>query len=307
MGLKTVVLGTAGTFPTAQRNTTAIFAKSNYASFLLDAGEGFQSRLLQCNLDFSLDFIVITHFHTDHFNGLIPYLNTLNAMNRVTPLKIYSPDSNYLLRIMNAIKKDFCAKLSYSIEWVTIIPDIQYLHNNLSLEFFKVAHTVETYGVLIESTNNTTYNKQKLSAWGTPDLVKELFRTGCAIKEGIQYQLDQFISCTKPIFRVVYSGDTTINSAVWDKLTDDTLLFHECTHYYATDQGESTKRGHTHYKHLVDKKIKGPTILMHLGSKITEDLIKRIKTPPNYYFARDKLVINQNIKTNLLTMEWPVI
>lgn len=305
MGLKTVVLGTAGTFPTAQRNTTAIFAKSQYASFLLDAGEGFQSRLLQCNLDFSLDFIVITHFHTDHFNGLIPYLHTLNAMNRVTPLKIYSPDTNYLLRIMNAIKKDFCSKLSYPIEWVNIIPGIQYLHNNLSLEFFKVAHTVETYGVLIESTNNTTYNKQELSAWGTQDQVKELFCNGSAIKDGLEVQLEQFIACTKPVFRVVYSGDTTINSGLWDKLTDDTLLFHECTHYYASDQAESIKRGHTHYKHLISKKSKCTVVLMHLGSKITPELIKRIKKPSNYHFATDRLVINQNIKTNQLTMEWP--
>lgn len=305
MSLKAVVLGSAGTYPTAERNTTAIFFKTQYASFLLDAGQGFQSRLLQCNLDFFLDFIIITHFHTDHFNGLIPYLNTLNAMNREAPLKIYSPDSNYLIRIMNALKKDFCTKLSFPIEWVTITPEVQYLHNNLSVEFFKVDHTVETYGVVIESTNNISYDREKLNSWGTPQEIRELFKDEQYEKNGQHYKLDQFISCTKPIFRVVYSGDTTVNSQVWSKLTPETLLFHECTHYYAADLSESIKRGHTHYKQLVAKKAPCNVILIHLGAKITPTLIQKIKPPRNHWFAKDKLVVNQNIKTNLFNLEWP--
>ena len=304
MGLKAVVLGSAGTFPTAERNTTAIYLKSQYASFLLDAGEGFQSRLLQCDLDFFLDFIIITHFHTDHYNGLIPYLNTLNAMNRITPLKIYSPDSNFIIKIMNAMKKNFDTKLSFPIEWIDIIPNIQYLHNNLSVEFFKVNHTIETYGVIIESTNNISYDKEKLSTWNV-EQIKELFTKKTYFKDEILYSLQEFICCTKPVFRVVYSGDTTCTDQVMNRLTNETLLFHECTHYYSSDQEESVKRGHTHYKHLLSKKIACPTILMHLGSKITPSLIKKIKTPPNYWFAKDKLVIIQDIKKNILKLEWP--
>ena len=62
-------LGTGGAFEPAYYNAAAIL-KLREKSFLIDAGFTVYPRLVQLNLLFSFDYILLTHLHNDHCGSL---------------------------------------------------------------------------------------------------------------------------------------------------------------------------------------------------------------------------------------------
>ncbi len=91
------LLGTVSGIPTLTRNHPAIVLEyfSNYRDVLLfDCGEGTQKQLMKSGVSFmQISKIFITHWHADHFAGLIPLMQTMNLEKRKTPLTIYGPEA----------------------------------------------------------------------------------------------------------------------------------------------------------------------------------------------------------------------
>lgn len=299
MDLDCVVLGSAGTYPTAKRNTTSLYLKSLGSNVIVDCGQGFQRRILEYNLPFFADVIVLSHYHSDHWLGLLAYLGTLNSMNRQTELTIYSPESVFLKNAVDSIIGK--GKLRYPINYITIVPGIEYLHTDISLSFFEVDHSILCYGVLLESLNNIKYSKEQFTKYNlTAEEIKLVIKQGQLYKNNQTLYSKDFIESEDPYFRVIVSGDTTINSKIWNLMDDKTFLIHECTHIFESDLIESTKKKHTHYLNLVSKykkeNLKYSTLLYHLGAKITPEYLKKIKIPPNIKFAYDGLKVTINSK-----------
>lgn len=75
-------LGTVSGIPSLNRNHPAIVLEyfSNYRDvFLFDCGEGTQKQFMKSDLSFmDIERIFITHWHADHFAGLIPLIQTMN-------------------------------------------------------------------------------------------------------------------------------------------------------------------------------------------------------------------------------------
>ena len=90
--MRLTFLGTAGSWPTKERNASAIALDLERELVLLDCGEGTQRQFFQSSVSFMrVRRVFITHFHGDHFLGLPGLVQSMNLNNRSEPLDIYGP------------------------------------------------------------------------------------------------------------------------------------------------------------------------------------------------------------------------
>ena len=74
MDLDVIFLGTAGSVPSAARQTAATLIRRGGERILVDCGEGTQRQMMRYGVSFALGDILFTHFHTDHFLGVLGLL-----------------------------------------------------------------------------------------------------------------------------------------------------------------------------------------------------------------------------------------
>src|SRR3954452_20111654 len=91
MDLSVLFAGTAGSVPTARRGLPAILLRPGGDRILIDCGEGTQQQLLRSIGLHELDAVFVTHFHLDHWLGLIGMLKTFDLRARERPLTIHGP------------------------------------------------------------------------------------------------------------------------------------------------------------------------------------------------------------------------
>ena len=90
--LEIIFLGTGSGIPDKKRNHSSIWVQHEEECMLWDCGEGTQRQLMEVKKSFmKIDRIFITHWHADHWAGLIGLMQTMNLEHRKKPLYIYPP------------------------------------------------------------------------------------------------------------------------------------------------------------------------------------------------------------------------
>jgi ribonuclease Z len=93
--IEAVFLGTGSGIPTPKRNHASVWIRHERECMLFDCGEGTQRQLITVKLNFmKIDRIFITHWHADHWAGIIGLLLTMNMEDRKRPLYIYGPEAD---------------------------------------------------------------------------------------------------------------------------------------------------------------------------------------------------------------------
>ena len=97
------LLGTGGMMPLPYRYLTAMMARYNGKSILIDCGEGTQIAMKQKGWSPKpIDVICFTHFHADHISGLPGMLLTMGNAERTEPLLIIGPKG--LEKVVGALR-----------------------------------------------------------------------------------------------------------------------------------------------------------------------------------------------------------
>ena len=91
MDLSLFFAGTAGSVPTARRGLPAVLLRAGGDRLLFDCGEGTQQQLLRSVGLPELDAVFITHFHLDHWLGLIGMVKSFDLRARERELVVYGP------------------------------------------------------------------------------------------------------------------------------------------------------------------------------------------------------------------------
>jgi ribonuclease Z len=88
-------LGTGAAIPTLKRRHAAILFHFGSEYFLFDCGEGTQLQMDKAKISpMKLSKVFISHWHADHFSGLLPMIESLHLSRRTEPIEIYGPEAS---------------------------------------------------------------------------------------------------------------------------------------------------------------------------------------------------------------------
>ncbi len=211
--LELVFLGTGSGIPTKKRNHAAIWLRYEGESFLWDCGEGTQRQLMIAKLSFmKINRIYITHWHADHWAGIIGLMQTMNLEKRRRNLYIYGPDAE---RFVNDILdldywgprfRVIAKNVPYEGREITTI----FKTKRFEIQSIPVKHSVPAVAYCFKEYDrwNVDIKKaEKLYGLKQGPLVGKLKRDGILKFKGKTIKLEDVGILRKGV-KVVYSGDT---------------------------------------------------------------------------------------------------
>ena len=142
------LLGTGGMMPLPRRRLTALMARYQGSSLLIDCGEGTQIAIKEKGWSFKpIDVICFTHYHADHISGLPGLLLTMGNAERTEPLTMIGPKG--LERVVNALRI-IAPELPFEIRYIELnAPEEDISMKGYNLHAFRVNHNVICYGYSI--------------------------------------------------------------------------------------------------------------------------------------------------------------
>ena len=126
MATEIVPLGTASAIPTRDRHPSAMALIRHGRILLFDCGEGTQMQLMEAGLrPTRIDAVFVTHFHGDHYFGLMGLLSTLSMFKRDDPMTVVGPQG--LTAFMENIP-------GLDLQWLSFTLSFVELHEGMSNE-----------------------------------------------------------------------------------------------------------------------------------------------------------------------------
>ncbi len=174
--LELIFIGTGSAIESLNRFHSSFFIQTGKYNLLIDAGDGVSKALLKQKISFhSIDGIIFTHFHPDHFSGFGGLIIQMEALQREKPVQIIT--HNKLIPFV----KDYL-HLSYLFE-KRISFDIEFIGFNHN-EVFGVCDDIQ-----VKSKNNThidiykKYDEDNINYFSSSSFLfnfkgKKLFYTG---------------------------------------------------------------------------------------------------------------------------------
>ncbi|MEA3294223.1 MAG: ribonuclease Z [Euryarchaeota archaeon] len=229
--LRVTFLGTSGSVPTPERNTSTILINRKSELILFDCGEGAQQQMMRAKTGMgNLTSIFITHFHADHFLGIPGLVQTMNFNGRTKPLNIYGPYwVEEFVRIMVALG---FYKLKFDIKAIELNPGDIVNRDEYHIEAIKTKHSVPSLGyVLTEKDRPGRFDRKKANELGIPEgpLFKRL-HMGEDIKINDRtIKSSEVVGPSRPGRKIVYSGDTRPCNEIIAASSKADLLIHDGT------------------------------------------------------------------------------
>lgn len=230
--LQIVFLGTSAAAPTAYRNLSGLYLKREGQGFLFDCGEGTQRQMIRFGTGFSLDAVFFTHFHADHYLGIIGFVRTLGMLGRTTPLVMYGPKlaATFLPKVIRLGVDE----VTLPIEIVEAEPgQVLRRGDGYRIEAFATDHRIPSIGyVLIEDARPGRFDVAKAQALGIPTgpLFGKLQRgETIVLPDGRSIVPQLVVDTPRPGRRIVISGDTRPCDGTLAASEGADVLIHEAT------------------------------------------------------------------------------
>ncbi len=243
MDLSLFFAGTAGSVPTARRGLPALLLRVGGDRILFDCGEGTQQQLLRSVGLPELDVIFITHYHLDHWLGIIGILKTFDLRGRERPLTVYGPPG--LKALLDAMRPAW-GRVTYPLSLEELDPHEEVAFDGYVVAPFPVEHRVRAYGyAFAEDDRPGRFDAETAARLGvTPGPDFGRLQAGETVN-GVTP--DQVLGEPRRGRRIVYTGDTAPCQATEVFAHEADLLVHESTFLddelaRARETGHSTAR-----------------------------------------------------------------
>jgi ribonuclease Z len=239
-------LGTGGSVPTPERNTTSIALRHGPEVLLFDCGEGTQRQFMRSSFSYmKVTRIFITHLHGDHFLGLPGLIQSMNFNGRERQLAIYGPEG--IKALMSAVLGLGYYDLGFDVRTVELVGGEAVEGDGFTVRAVEVEHTVPALGYVFEENPMPgRFMPERAKELGVPEgpLFARL-QGGQAVKVGGRTVGPE--SVTGPPrtgLKMAYSGDTRPCPRFSEAARGADLLVHEAT--VASDLKEKAKAfGHS--------------------------------------------------------------
>ena len=245
--IELTILGTTAGVPTKERGHSAIAVKYDGAIYLFDCGENTQRQMKIAGLSiFKTKAIFITHWHADHFAGLIGIIQTMALLERKEPLYIYGPKP--AKQILEAIEKidayaHFAEKINRGYEIIVkeISEGAVYETGKFAISSIPLKHSIPSVSYkFAEKEKPGRFNVKEAKKLGLkPVQFGELQRGNSVRVESRLIKPSDVMGEPRPGVRFVYTGDTAYNEKLIEFSKGVDLLIHEAT--YASELEEQAK------------------------------------------------------------------
>lgn len=290
------ILGTIGTSPTRNRDLSSVLLNYRGDRILLDCGEGVQKTIMAEKLGLmKIDNIFITHWHADHFSGLLGLVQTMGLEDREKPLRIYGPPrtEEFVEKILSLGYFD----RKYDIIAEDIQPGDNLSYSNYKIKPFKTKHRVPSLGYAFEENVKKKASREKMSQLGLePSPLIGKLKNGKTVEyKGETIKPEQIVKKV-PGRKVVYTGDTAYSENTVKQSKNADLLIHEAsftkeiaeeieTHSSAEDAAKVAKKANV-------KKL----LLIHFSRRFSKDPSPLFKEAKEVFDKIELAKENQNIK-----------
>lgn len=235
-------VGTSSAVPTSDRGLAANLIEYDGERILFDCGEGTQRTLMQEKLGLmKISRIFISHWHADHFSGLLGLIQTMELEGREKPLYIYGPPRTE--EFTDKILDTGYFNRSYDIFVEDIIEGEEIVGEGYKVMPFEVEHGINAFGYSFEEDPTKKANKEKMEKLGlknSPKIGK--LKNGEKITwEGKEIMPEEVVE-EMPGRKIVYSGDTSKCENLVKNAENADLLINEATCLHEMIE---ERKGHT--------------------------------------------------------------
>ncbi len=225
--LDVCLLGTGGMMPLPKRALTALMMRYNGSSLLIDCGEGTQVAIREKGWSVNpIDTICFTHYHGDHISGLPGLLLSMGNAERTSPLTMIGPKG--LKKVVNALRI-IAPGLPFEINYVELNNDICNMEiNGLTLEAFKVDHSVTCYGYSVIVPRTGKFSVENAKRLGIPVKMWNVLQKGNNVEyEGKLYTPEMVLGPERKGIKLTYCTDTRPDEIIALKAKDADLFICE--------------------------------------------------------------------------------
>ncbi|HWQ62918.1 MAG TPA: ribonuclease Z [Methanospirillum sp.] len=233
--LQVFFLGTSGALPTISRNLPCILIKWGSHDLLFDCGEGAQRQMMKARTGFSFESVFITHWHADHFLGLIGLLQTMSFSGREEPLVVYGPDTVH--EMVTDIKQICRSRIKFQVESRRVRPGDSLGFDGYTIHAVATDHGIPGLSYIFEEDKRPgRFNRELAISLGVrPGPLFGRLQRG----ESVQIVVDgqerlitpEMIMGERRLGRkIIYTGDTRPNLSELAPLGEEAdLLIHDAT------------------------------------------------------------------------------
>jgi len=243
--LSVTFLGTSAARPTVERNVASTAVVRDGETLLFDCGEGTQRQMMRYGVSFALREIFFTHFHADHFLGVIGLLRTFGLQGREEPMALYGPPG--ALRILTRAIELGYERTPFPIEISELEAGAKLSRKGYDLEVFAVDHPRAVGYALREHERLGRFDPARARALGIPEgpLWGRVHRGELiTLPDGREIGPEELVGPTRAGRLVVLTGDTRPTETVIEVARGADLLVHEAT--FTEDERDRAKEtGHS--------------------------------------------------------------
>jgi ribonuclease Z len=292
--IEVTFLGTVSGVPTRDRNHSAIvmsYCGEKKETVLMDCGEGTQRQMLIAGINFmNIDKIFITHWHADHFAGLIPLIQTMNLERRQRPLHIFAPEAE---RFVADILDLGYFGLRFEVEAVDLPFEGDEIHKIFEEEEYEMwsvptKHTVPSVAFLMKGKDRWNIDPVKVRDLGLRPgpWMRILKEKGKVEHVGRIVRLED-VASVSPGPRVVYSGDTMPCKTVEKIAEGADLLIHDGTFLESEESGGKHHTDVSQAANLAKAAGVKQLILTHVSRRYHDT--KPLETEARKFFKNTKI------------------
>ena len=249
MGFFVTVLGSGAAIPTGHRSCSAQVVNVEGFKILIDAGEGVQNQIRRAHVKMqSINTILISHLHGDHFFGLPGLVSSMHLCGRTEPLDVFAPKG--MDEVLDVIFRVSSTELNFQLNIHTISPQSQqpiFENNKCRISAFPIYHSIETYGFIIEEQQkNTLLLKRdvcKKYNFTNDDIIKLKQGMDYTAPDGTVYPNAQLTRASAPPLRYAYCCDTSYNENLIPIIKGVNMLCFDCT-FDSKNSDLAVSKGH---------------------------------------------------------------
>jgi len=258
--------------------------------------------MMRFGVSFALSEIFFTHFHADHFLGVIGLIRTLGLQGRPEPLFLYGPKG--AKKVLSTAMQLGVERVPFPVEITEVkAGDTVGKRDGYDIYAFPTEHGGgPSLGyILKEHVRRGRFDVEKAKAAGIPEgpLWGKLAKgEAVELADGRKLTADGFVGAARPGRVVAFTGDTRPSAATVDAAQDADLLIHEAT-FGEEERDRARDTGHATAKEAAQVALAAKAkrlVLSHVSARYSisaDELVREAREVfPNVSVAKDGLEVD---------------